>query len=233
MINSEPTREVHGFRDSQWFTSNFKPAHPTEDDVSMRSDSALVDGSASDEKQSTHSEFKLGVPTLPESESGEPYYNTIEIGYAWLTGFRPYLFWDNTTACFDRLTNFTYLELPALREYLDTDASVYDKTEATLLLMRNLTVHTWYCSDMFQSLSYYWYLRSQEFTSFGHFFLSMLQNFLGQVISLTNLYLSIEENLAQNNTYAVHYDSARVVRVLLIFEPVELINEDLIGPDNT
>ena len=26
----------------------------------------------------------LGVPTLPESEKNEPWYDTIEIGYAWL-----------------------------------------------------------------------------------------------------------------------------------------------------
>ena len=50
----------------------------------------------------------------------------------------------------------------------------------------------------------------------------MLQNFLGNVISLSNIYLSIEENLILNNTYAMHYDIARVVRLLTIFPPVEL-----------
>ena len=32
--------------------------------------------------------------------------------------------------------------------------------------------------------------------------------------------------MALNNTYGVHYDSARIVRILTIFEPVELIEQD-------
>ena len=56
----------------------------------------------------------------------------------------------------------------------------------------------------------------------------MLQNFLGQVVSLTNLYLSLEQNVAANNTYAVHYEAARIARIMTIFEPVELIDNDLI-----
>ena len=32
--------------------------------------------------------------------------------------------------------------------------------------------------------------------------------------------------MALNNTYGVHYDSARIVRILTIFEPVELIEQE-------
>ena len=53
---------------------------------------------------------RLGA--LPEEERYEDYYWPIEIGYAWIAGFRPYLFWQNTTNCFDRITNLTYLEIP-------------------------------------------------------------------------------------------------------------------------
>lgn len=74
----------------------------------------------------------------------------------------------------------------------------------------------------------YAYEHSLRFNSFGHFLLSMLQNFLGQVVSLTNLYLSLETNVQQNNTYAVHYEAARIARIMTIFEPIELIDDDLI-----
>ena len=165
----------------------------------------------------------LGVPTLPKAEENEPWYDTIEIGYAWLAGYRPDLYWKNTTACFDRLTNYTYHEVETLQAQLDSDVlDSYEKTEATLLVVRNFSAHMWHCNSVIQTFSFYWNERLKEFNSFGHFLLSMLQNFLGNVISLSNIYLSIEENLILNNTYAMHYDIARVVRILTIFEPVEL-----------
>ena len=171
---------------------------------------------------------RLREPTLPIEQLNDPWYDTIEIGYAWLTGFRPSLFWPNTTNCFDRMTNYTYHELPAIRQVLENDTiSDYDKTEATLFVVRNVSSHLWYCNSAYTGMNRYFYNRYFEFTGFGHVFLSMLQNFLGNVISLSNLYLSIEENMALNNTYGVHYDSARLIRILVIFDPIELVNDDL------
>ena len=113
------------------------------------------------------------------------------------------------------------------------DLDTYQKTEATLMVVRNFSSHMWYCNSVVQTASFYWNERLKEFTSFGHFLLSMLQNFLGNVISLSNIYLSIEENLVLNNTYAMHYDIARVVRILTIFPPVELKDpEDFNYPGN-
>lgn len=131
----------------------------------------------------------LGTPTLPASEADKPWYNTIEIGYAWLQGYRPDLYWRNTTNCFDRMTNYTYHESPALQTILDNEAiGAYEKTEATLLVVKNFSSHMWICNSVVKTSSYYWNERLKEFNSFGHFFLSMLQNFLGSVISLSNIY---------------------------------------------
>ena len=167
------------------------------------------------------------MPTLPESEKNMPWYDTIEIGYAWLEGYKPDLYWRNTTNCFDRLTNYTYHEAPVLQAILDSDSiETYDKTEASLLVLRNFSSHMWYCNSVMKTASFYWNERLKEFNSFGHFFLSMLQNFLGNVISLSNIYQSIEENLANDALYAMHYDIARIVRLLTIFDPVELKDPD-------
>ena len=66
----------------------------------------------------------------------------------------------------------------------------------------------------------------------GTFFLSMLQNFLAKVISLTNMYFSIEDNVLSGNTTGLHYDIARTVRIVIIFDPIEPINdEELIRED--
>lgn len=60
----------------------------------------------------------------------------------------------------------------------------------------------------------------------------MLQNFLGNVISLSNIYNSIEDNMKNNRTIDIHYDVARIVRLLTIFEPVELKDDEIIIDGN-
>ena len=157
-----------------------------------------------------------------------PYHDAVEVGYAWLYGFRPWNFWTNTTACFDRMTNYTYYEVPALSLYIDDESHTgFEVINETLYVVRNLSEHLWECNAAWNSSSHYWKDQSESFNGFGHFFLSALQNFLGEVISLTNVYISIEDNYARNNTYGVHYDTARLFRILAIFEPIELIERDL------
>ena len=93
----------------------------------------------------------MRVPTLPIEEENEAYYNTIEIGYAWLTGYKVEDYWSNTTECFDRMTNYTYIELPKLREDLDVvDLSQNEKLEKSLYVVSNLSVHLWYCNSAWQ-----------------------------------------------------------------------------------
>ena len=79
----------------------------------------------------------------------------------------------------------------------------------------------WYCNSVIKTSSIFWNEKLKEFDSFGHFFLSMLQNFLGNVINLTNVYRSIEESVVLEEKYKMHYDIARVIRMLTIFDPVE------------
>ena len=55
----------------------------------------------------------------------------------------------------------------------------------------------------------------------------MLQNILAQVISVYNLYKSLEENMDTDNTAEIHFDAARLLRMAIIFEPIEPIDEDL------
>lgn len=100
--------------------------------------------------------------------------------------------------------------------------SDYDKTTKTLFLIQNITVHVWQCTSAWQSFNWFWYLKWQTFENLGHFFLSALQNLLGEIISLTNLYRALEVNIEENNIYMVHYDTARLVRILTIFDPIEL-----------
>jgi hypothetical protein len=52
------------------------------------------------------------IAALPKTERYRNYYKPIEIGYAWITGMRTYMYWENTTVCFNRITNETYIGLP-------------------------------------------------------------------------------------------------------------------------
>ena len=94
---------------------------------------------------------------LPEDQVGERWHNTVEIGYAWLYGYRPNTYWTNTTACFNRMTNYTYHEVPTLALYLDDESHTdYQKLNETLYLVRNLSEHLWECNAMWNSSSYFW-----------------------------------------------------------------------------
>ena len=44
---------------------------------------------------------------------------------------------------------------------------------------------------------------------------------------MTNLYYSFEQNVLANNITGINYDAARLTRVLLIFDPLEPVDEEL------
>ena len=177
---------------------------------------------------SPRSKPRLGLPTLPEDESDEPYYNTVEVGYAWLTGFGPEDFWDNTTNCFDRMTNYTYHERPALRQLIDSDILTdLEQIHAEMLVVKNLSLHLMYCNDAWISFNRYIVTRSVEFESVSHVFLSFMSNLVGSYVSLQRVLFSLQSGVQTSLAYTAHYETARLLRLLLIFEPIELLdNQD-------
>ena len=116
------------------------------------------------------------LEALPDSERYKDYYWTIEIGYAWIAGFRPYLYWANTTNCFDRMTNLTYIEFPAFKDRIGkTHYSAYDKIEMTAFLIQNISTHLWYCNSAWTTSNRYWEAVWEEYNGeVGTFFLSLL-----------------------------------------------------------
>jgi len=174
-----------------------------------------------------HKMLKQEDDTVTWTTWDTEYDQAVALGYAWISGFRPYLYWQNTTNCFNRMTNFTYLQVPWLQGNLsDADQTLENKIDMTLFLVKNFTEHLWYCNSAWQQMNKFWFNRMSEYgNNVGTFFLSMLQNLLAKVISLTNLYFSIEANLASGNLTGVHYDIARIVRVLIIFDPIEPIDD--------
>ena len=86
--------------------------------------------------EETHTRTHPRVETLPDEEKFESYYWVIEYGYAWIAGFRPYVYWANTTNCFNRMSNMTHHELPEFAKNLNRPRfSVYEKIENTTYLI--------------------------------------------------------------------------------------------------
>mgnify|MGYP001044618451 CR=1 FL=1 len=111
---------------------------------------------------------------------------------------------------------------------MEKETDTFTQIEATTVILQNATVAMWHCTNMFVSASRYWQGRLKEYNgNTSIFFLSMLQNLLGRVISMTNLYYSFEQNVLTNNITGINYDAARLTRVLLIFDPLEPIDEEL------
>ena len=84
-------------------------------------------------------------------------HDNIEIGHAWINGWRPWVYWANTTECFDRLTNLTWNEVPAFNERMQETDSLYEEMEVFTGLLRNVTVTTWYCNSFVTTMSFYWF----------------------------------------------------------------------------
>jgi len=97
------------------------------------------------------------LTTLSPVEAGQPYYDTIEIGYAWINGWQPWVYWANTTECFDRMTNLTWNEVPAYKLRIDKAETMYEEIEEFTMLLRNVTVHTWHCNSFITTMSFYWF----------------------------------------------------------------------------
>ena len=66
-----------------------------------------------------------------------------------------------------------------------------------------------------------------EYGSIENFLLSFVQNLVGQFPSMSNIYLSLQQNFLNNDLYRIHYNFARLTKVLIIFDPVVI--EDVSG----
>ena len=93
-----------------------------------------------------------------------------------------------------------------------------------------MSVTGWYCNSALISASNYWKENYEQYdvysNPFGMFLLSGLQNMLANVISITNIYQSIDRNVALANETGIQYDLARLTRVLVIFPPIEPVDDD-------
>ena len=94
---------------------------------------------------------------LPASQVNQSYYYTINAGYAFMNGFRINKYWKNTTQCFDRITNLTYIQYPNLTNMLsNSSASDFTKLNLTTYAITNTSATGLFCNSMLRSATGYW-----------------------------------------------------------------------------
>jgi hypothetical protein len=80
----------------------------------------------------------------------------------------------------------------------------------------------YYCNSMNQN-AYLYILRQFElFGTFLNWTYSFLQNILAKILSINNIYKSLQVAYAKNIRPYIWFDFGRLIRVLLIFPPIEM-----------
>ena len=152
-------------------------------------------------------------------------------GEAFMKGIRLYdypgiqfEFWANTSNCFHGLTNFTWVDVP---EYIDF-VSLYGPTpwekwqKTTLVFSQELALRLWICNSMNKNIYMYVDHRIDVFGSFLNYSYSFLQNILGKILSINNIYFSLIRANNRGDEIYMWFDFGRLIRVLMIFDAIEL-----------
>ena len=63
--------------------------------------------------------------------------------------------------------------------------------------------------------------KSVAFGGTTNFMTAFFSNLLSKVISINNIYTSIQNNQKNNNNTGLYYDMGRMIRILIDFEPIE------------
>jgi hypothetical protein len=98
----------------------------------------------------------------------------------------------------------------------------YAQGETIAVYIQDTANELWFCTDMMQNMWDYGVEKGEDFDSDGLLILQgFFTNLLANVISIDNIFRSLIEHSDDANYTGVVYDSARLFRVIVDFEPVE------------
>lgn len=105
---------------------------------------------------------------------------------------------------------------------IDTDETNYNLILIWAAYVKETSNDAWVCSNMLENM-YDWVLFKKE--EFGSSIFLTLQafvtNIVANVISINNVFESMSANDEAGDSDGVIYDSARLIRLLIDFNPVE------------
>jgi len=99
----------------------------------------------------------------------------------------------NTTNCFNRIMNLTFIEGPGVQENLTIHSGdTKTQIESVTHLITNTSNHLWVCNDMLRNFYSY---NDEKIQLFGgdltDYFTGFFQNLLANVISINSIYQSV------------------------------------------
>jgi hypothetical protein len=143
-------------------------------------------------------------------------------------------YFPNTSNCFQRLTNFTFLQIPHFQYTFDnvieqgeTDptkvvSAYYSASVYSTRLIQNATNHLWVCNSAVKNVYKWMNFKYLQFNGgFTDVATAFFQNLLSKVISINNIYNAIQAKQLVGDNEGIYFDLARLVRILMDFSPVE------------
>jgi len=111
-----------------------------------------------------------------------------------------------------------------LLTYTQQDSkSLWEKYAMSTLWLQDVALGLYTCNDMTKN-AYEKVVDTQKEFSYSWTMLTygFLQNVLAQIISITNIYRSLEAAITKNDYDIQFYNIGRVIRILSDFDPIEL-----------
>ena len=110
---------------------------------------------------------------------------------------------------------------PFVTKMSDSSRSAWDKVNDFTNITKVASNHLWVCNDMAKNFIVYANKKATAFGGFTPFMTGFFQNLLAKVISINNIYTSLNNNNNNGNVTGVYYDLGRMTRILIDFEPIE------------
>lgn len=101
--------------------------------------------------------------------------DTINYGYAILSGTKLDSYFNNATGCFNRYTNWTYNDMqPFLNKMTDSSRDLWTKVNDITNITKVASNHLWVCNDMAKNLIVF---GNKKSTAFGNSFTTFVTSF--------------------------------------------------------
>lgn len=87
---------------------------------------------------------------------GDTQSDVVNIGWAFINGIKVDNYYKNTSACFDRITNWTYIDLPPyVTKMNDATRDTFTKITDTANITQVASNDLWVCNDFLKNFIVY------------------------------------------------------------------------------
>ena len=147
-------------------------------------------------------------------------YNISTFGGAFLSGSQATNAASNATNCLARVLNVWFFELPQIQWYYYY-GSFEDNLFNTTLEIANMTNALMVCYDALENLSETAVSQYSAFGNFTDFVMAFIQNVLGNITLLMNIYKNIEAATLTGDYVTISTQIGKIVYILLNVQPID------------